>query len=1036
MVFRPKTGVQTFSSDWNQTIAWAQGQGIDPASWMPVYQLDVNRFTNGQYPMGRAERNLAILAAHNPRQVSSVPSDNPSPTHVFSNSVSDVGKIATGIAGIFTGKFEHQLWDSAKATFRGIEDPASLRGKTAGATLSNWINKTLLTFVPGAADVAALVEGGPAALAEHPVISILDVMPILDEGAGITAGLARGQSLGAAMAAQRGATGVAARMISGQDLRSAIAARTGYKSGFGQLVSQAGSYAPKGRFAKAGVTLGGKLTQTLSVTDRIQTRMAALGPKGYLGVGPALSTLNEAMQNAGALSHDHYTWMFSGPAEMLKNADPADVELVNKMLSTFKDSQGDTYREMMDDPNVSIGAKDLARSWMNGPRRFATEEEAIAGNIRPMYGNGGELSMWSATGENAGKLRKAHRDMTRALRIAIDPDHGLGGLEEHAANIDTLGAARTGLHEQFGGQLVAARQAAYQDPAMRAPLNRDLARPSGFRKRVGIDRFDQLRSVIGQNGVADAFERALEEGDPDQIRYMGEALMRRLSGWGVKSVDAAGHPELQALYVSAYQGVRWAEAYRKEARSIEEAIHGRAEEAKGHAEATKAHTQDATALQKVRHKDQRDRLLHEYNTGKRQRASALATAVVGIKAGVDRQVEMYSQVLDHARENADDATYRAALKTFRIKVREVNRRAAAAMKEARAKAKAADKAAYTVYERDRSRLARTHDTERKTLIAQHRALKAGTGDLLKDVRFYADRVNKFHDAVWKYPADNYRDPFLTIFSRRVGELADDTAVKAATFEFIEGHAGLGRKARANLLSDPLLLGEYTRTRWNDILRQPDLDPELLKDATDEMRQLQEDSMQELRQLIGQGFHVPYMPTAGVFDERLGENNFTPIVGRGIPKPDIAKAKVWDFTAARDDWAVGINKAAVQTLQRDALIRLLDHHLRPLLVTQSQLADFLDPAVLEAKAPTAAGRATIKYDYATKARELGLKVLNPDSMFGIRMPRWGTDELYAPIPLVDALERLQAQQRAILAKPTKIFRYSILGLSPRYTAHVV
>src|SRR5580704_12623182 len=97
MPYRPKSAAQSFDSNWQQTVAWAQSQGIGPSSYLPVYQLDATRLQTGEYPMGKAERNLAILAAHNPNQVTSAPTDNPQPSHVWGNVVSDAGKIATGI---------------------------------------------------------------------------------------------------------------------------------------------------------------------------------------------------------------------------------------------------------------------------------------------------------------------------------------------------------------------------------------------------------------------------------------------------------------------------------------------------------------------------------------------------------------------------------------------------------------------------------------------------------------------------------------------------------------------------------------------------------------------------------------------------------------------------------------------------------------------------------------------------------------------------------------------------------------------------
>ena len=139
MPYVPKSQSEQFESDWSKAVAWSTSQGISAASYLPVYQLDLKRLQNGEYPMGVAQRNLEILAAHDPNQVTSAPQDNPqgslAPSAIFGNAVSDAGKIATGLAGIFTGSFEKNVWDSAKATLEDVIHPARLNGPTIGDTM-------------------------------------------------------------------------------------------------------------------------------------------------------------------------------------------------------------------------------------------------------------------------------------------------------------------------------------------------------------------------------------------------------------------------------------------------------------------------------------------------------------------------------------------------------------------------------------------------------------------------------------------------------------------------------------------------------------------------------------------------------------------------------------------------------------------------------------------------------------------------------------------------------------------------------------
>ena len=78
--------------------------------------------------------------------------------------------------------------------------------------------------------------------------------------------------------------------------------------------------------------------------------------------------------------------------------------------------------------------------------------------------------------------------------------------------------------------------------------------------------------------------------------------------------------------------------------------------------------------------------------------------------------------------------------------------------------------------------------------------------------------------------------------------------------------------------------------------------------------------------------------------------------------------------------------------------------------------------------------------AEKMRDWGLKEFDPESMFGFRAPRWGSGKVYLDENLTKAVEKISSGEGflkgGVIEKGTKLFRYSILGLSPRYTAHIL
>jgi hypothetical protein len=127
---------------------------------------------------------------------------------------------------------------------------------------------------------------------------------------------------------------------------------------------------------------------------------------------------------------------------------------------------------------------------------------------------------------------------------------------------------------------------------------------------------------------------------------------------------------------------------------------------------------------------------------------------------------------------------------------------------------------------------------------------------------------------------------------------------------------------------------------------------------------------------------------------------------------------------------------VQALQRDSTIYFIEHSLQPITLTSKQVSEFA-AAVLRPEERAFGGN--LPHELALIASEkLGLTAVNFESLFGFSLPRHGAGEVYLPTPVVRALEAMEKDRRAssVLAKSNKVFRYSILGLSPRYTAHVL
>lgn len=197
------SNLQNFQYAWAKTYAYAKQQGIPQSAIQPVFEADSQSLlTTGNPKYSQAERIQAIGAAYGLAPTTALPQDNPSPSDVLGNVYHNVSEIFTGLnpyTGFNSGSIAKNLWDTVT---HSVEDPKSVvmpgidwAIATTPAFLVGSQNKeaakqdftsevmsdhNLWAFVPGAVDEAQLYRGkqGLRYMADNPVTSILDIMPL------------------------------------------------------------------------------------------------------------------------------------------------------------------------------------------------------------------------------------------------------------------------------------------------------------------------------------------------------------------------------------------------------------------------------------------------------------------------------------------------------------------------------------------------------------------------------------------------------------------------------------------------------------------------------------------------------------------------------------------------------------------------------------------------------------------------------------------------------------------------------------------
>jgi hypothetical protein len=188
---------QQFQDDWNKTLSWASQNKIPQSAILPVYQMDQQRLLNygANGIMSQAERVRALQSSASGQAVTPLPQQdtyNLNPFHdissLFHNAVTDLQNIFTGLSGVPSA-----IIDTIK---NSIEHPSSVYGivyNGQGSTvnmdwndnLKNFADTVLSphdiwSFVPGMTDIARLMQGksGVKEMADNPITSLLDVMPL------------------------------------------------------------------------------------------------------------------------------------------------------------------------------------------------------------------------------------------------------------------------------------------------------------------------------------------------------------------------------------------------------------------------------------------------------------------------------------------------------------------------------------------------------------------------------------------------------------------------------------------------------------------------------------------------------------------------------------------------------------------------------------------------------------------------------------------------------------------------------------------
>ena len=1073
--------LQTFQTSWNQTSAWAQSKGISYNSYYPIYQMDSQRLLSYSKPMSQAERERAVLAAGNPNAAQqATPSTASSPFNIVGNTVTDLRNIFTGIGDIAIHPLHNGLIDSVKNTFDLMDGSHHLTGGSELARLGDLLTSTVASWIPGVADIGTVMKsgsliGGVEQLMEHPVSSWLDVLPLSK--------LAGGAMLKDANLAER----------AGLTPEQAAKGMT-----LGRLAKNYMLNSPTKDMGPRGVlTVGDKLHRIMG-NSAIGTNPAIADAAQGLEVTQSHFTTEQRMLFADA--HASYDVLNDAQKEQLHEIfDPTNTQtsFLQRMDDPkYDEATRQAARDFWNGPARFHREEELAVQEITNLtdpttgrlKVYTTKSHADIVDARDAYAAATkkvtevlpQFEKWAEQTKMAEGFLTQHADaLQQARQEAAKVDLGIGNVAQKLPGARGFsGVALKGVAAKMFGEggfidsiVQHVRDGQWEDVLKSTASAEKRLQSWGARSVDAADHVEYQAVLKEVQDLHTAAKAALEVRKRTEKAVYGKAQEVP----GIKAArDATHKAEKQAMsrrYVDQVRGIREHLSFTRQrlektkqakARSIRETANAEIQRQRAWKRERQAEINHLYGLEK------RKTFLHHLEAGEnaRQKIALMRREIragrleapkipadsigqleqglgvqpgsIGTKEGVDAELlNIESRRLgDLARHEdtwkqagfiKDEATIKAEMQTqlrdlelAHTKMREQLKQAAAV---------------------DRKRVEAMRDSDMKKMAEFHGTLKARHGQFSDALREWQKAQKDFAEKVWKHPPDVFSDAYFDTFVKHLSAHEGGQELLGRAEKLLSEKHGWSDEMVARMRTNQGVLRDLVQLASKGLFEDygfSELDQQILdgvaETAKNEIRRLADDPNVEIA-------YIPHVSSVQLSAEQTGSYGIKVMVGHGIPSVDAASGRVWDMDRSRFDVMASFSHGVKQILDRDATVDYVTRYLAPRTVSSSALIDRLTEAYGEELSSMPKGSESYLSFVEAKAKEWGMVKFDPQAMFGFSMPKWQrAGDLYLDGDLVNAVKKLTARGElptlAFYDKATRLFRYSILGLSPRYTAHIL
>jgi len=323
--------------------------------------------------------------------------------------------------------------------------------------------------------------------------------------------------------------------------------------------------------------------------------------------------------------------------------------------------------------------------------------------------------------------------------------------------------------------------------------------------------------------------------------------------------------------------------------------------------------------------------------------------------------------------------------------------------------------------------------------------KGGPGydGIRPQLRRFLKARRDFGNAVWKNPTGDWVDVVQQLFIENlIKEGRKFGRMEEMSKELRD--RGFAKEKIDQLQRDPTKMAQLLQNEVNRMAGAP-LGVAIM--TKDEMEAIYRSAVDQANKMREQGFEVRWVPHVSSTMLK-GRDTDTGLYGIHLQSKGLARRiraaheKKLGDQPTRYDVLASIHLAAKEALQRDATIEYADSVLSPHLISREEAETSL------MKMPEFHDE-LVRYDPASEnyanvaarimSENFNMVPFDPQSTFGWTLPKW-SNEMYMPRGISKSLDTMlqkgQFPMEGIINKPTRLFRFAILGLSPRYTAHVV